>query len=174
MQEVNRLGLRVAVITAVVLVLIFSLYWGGRALLTGREEQPQPGEPRSAFREFPEELPKSVVTHLNPLPPRVNQHLRRLYRNNALVIPPASYLRQDRKAGGSDHGVCDIADLIDVLEDGRTTATLNDLTRRATHVYIQRIRSEFCGSRSGFGQPVRIRAEKLKRDRSLIFAEAQK
>ena len=41
MQEVNRLGLKVAGITAVTLLLIFGLYWGGRELLVGRGGQPE-------------------------------------------------------------------------------------------------------------------------------------
>ncbi len=41
--------------------------------------QPQPGQSRKAFRPFPEELPKAVATHQNPLPEEVNEHIRRLY-----------------------------------------------------------------------------------------------
>ncbi|MGB6361524.1 MAG: sulfatase, partial [Thermoanaerobaculia bacterium] len=41
--------------------------------------QPQPGQSRKAFRPFPEELPKAVATHQNPLPEEVSEHIRRLY-----------------------------------------------------------------------------------------------
>ena len=41
--------------------------------------QPQPGQSRKTFRPFPEELPKAVATHGNPLPEEVNEHIRRLY-----------------------------------------------------------------------------------------------
>jgi arylsulfatase len=39
----------------------------------------QPGEPPGAHRTFPEDLPKGVATHDNPLPESVNAHIRRLY-----------------------------------------------------------------------------------------------
>jgi arylsulfatase A-like enzyme len=41
--------------------------------------QPRPGEPLASFRTYPEDLPKPVATHRNPLPERVNAHIRRLY-----------------------------------------------------------------------------------------------
>jgi len=41
--------------------------------------QPRAGEPPSLHRAFPEDLPKGEATHRNPLPERVNEHIRRLY-----------------------------------------------------------------------------------------------
>ena len=43
MKEINRLGLQVAGITAVVLAVLFGLYWGGRALFLKDEEEIGPG-----------------------------------------------------------------------------------------------------------------------------------
>jgi len=43
MKEINRLGLQVAGITAVVLAVLFGLYWGGRALFFKDKEAPGPG-----------------------------------------------------------------------------------------------------------------------------------
>lgn len=40
---------------------------------------PRPGESAELFRQFPDGLRKGFVAHRNPLPPRVNQHIRRLY-----------------------------------------------------------------------------------------------
>ncbi len=39
----------------------------------------RPGEPRSAHRTFPDDLPKKIATHQNPLPEEINAHIRRLY-----------------------------------------------------------------------------------------------
>ncbi len=41
--------------------------------------QPQPGQSRKTFQPFPEDLPKAVATHQNPLSERVSEHIRRLY-----------------------------------------------------------------------------------------------
>lgn len=43
MKEINRLGLQVAGITAVVLAVLFGLYWGGRALFLKDKEAPEQG-----------------------------------------------------------------------------------------------------------------------------------
>ena len=45
----------------------------------GFGHQPQPGEPDDLFREFPEDLSKSQVTHRNPLTSDENDHIRHLY-----------------------------------------------------------------------------------------------
>ncbi|MBI4022508.1 MAG: hypothetical protein HY372_04050 [Candidatus Andersenbacteria bacterium] len=45
MQEVNRLGVRVVGITAVVLAVLFGLYWGARMLLRREGEVSLPAEP---------------------------------------------------------------------------------------------------------------------------------
>lgn len=39
----------------------------------------QPGEPRNRHKPFPEELPKRIASHRNPLSDEVNAHIRRLY-----------------------------------------------------------------------------------------------
>jgi len=41
--------------------------------------QPRDGEPRRLYRAWPDDLPKRVATLQNPLPERVNAHVRRLY-----------------------------------------------------------------------------------------------
>ncbi|MFH1353857.1 MAG: hypothetical protein ABIH36_01090 [bacterium] len=43
MKAINRLGLQVAGITAVVLAVLFGLYWGGRALFLKDKEAPEQG-----------------------------------------------------------------------------------------------------------------------------------
>lgn len=43
MKGINRLGLQVAGITAVVLAVLFGLYWGGRALFLKDKEAPEQG-----------------------------------------------------------------------------------------------------------------------------------
>ncbi len=50
MKEINRLGLQVAAITAVVLAILFGLYWGGKTLLF-REEAEEKTE-QEAAREY--------------------------------------------------------------------------------------------------------------------------
>lgn len=44
MEDINRLGLRVVGITAVVLAVLFGVYWGARTLLRGGREAAQPLE----------------------------------------------------------------------------------------------------------------------------------
>lgn len=41
--------------------------------------QPRPGQSDRTFRVFPKKLPKPIAVHRNPLPARVNAHIRRLY-----------------------------------------------------------------------------------------------
>jgi choline-sulfatase len=52
----------------------------------GFGRQPRPGEPDELFRELPEGLQKSQVTHRNPLTDEENEHIRRLYAGEIRTV----------------------------------------------------------------------------------------
>jgi arylsulfatase A-like enzyme len=59
--------------------------YAGRFRL-GFGRQPRAGEPDDLFREFPEGLRKSQVTHRNPLTRDENEHIRRLYAGEIRTV----------------------------------------------------------------------------------------
>ena len=101
------------------------------------------------------------------------RHARQFHADDLFVIPSRAEFHGEGNLHGAAHRFENLADRRQIAQQAGASVALHDFFRRAAQIQIDQIEAQALDHARGLGHHLRIAAEKLRRNRVLVFIEVE-